>query len=208
MANRINTVGILEATNPRAYIQAHREEYEKIIKFGGEEALQFMLSQFASGKVEGLRGHIMMQLCKEILGVRNNVTDETLTPQEWYEALSIRQEIKLPDFVYDGNDPIEKMVYATEMETYSQRERGFTIVAPKIFGSYEENGLLKVFVTTFSATYKIYGNVLEMESGSVVLSAITYKKDNQGNYMLEKYEQAKDGADWLPSIKKFCTMPG
>ena len=23
---------------------------------------------------------------------------ETLTPQEWYDALSIRQEVKLPDF--------------------------------------------------------------------------------------------------------------
>jgi len=137
----------------------------------------------------------------------NNVTDETLTPQEWYNALSIRQEVKLPDFEYDGNDSIEKLVYATEIEKNSQTQEGFTIVAPKIFGSYEEGGLLKVFVTTFSATYKLYGNVLDMVSGSVVPSAITYKKDNSGNYILEKYEQSKDGADWLPSIKKFCTMP-
>jgi hypothetical protein len=194
-------------SNPYAYIQAHQEEYENIKKLGGEEALQYMLSQFKSGNAEGLRGHIMMQLCKELLGVRNNVTDETLTPQEWYDALSIRQEVKLPDFEYDGSDPIEKLVYATEIEKNSQPQRGFTIVAPKIFGSYEEDGLLKVFVTTFSATYKLYGNVLDEVGGSVVPSAITYKKDNSGNYVLEKYEQAKDGADWQPSIKKFCTMP-
>jgi len=137
----------------------------------------------------------------------NNITEGTITQQEWHNALSIKQEVKLPDFEYHGSDPIEKLVYATEIKKYSQPERGFTIVAPKIFGSYEENGMLKVFVTTYSATYKLYGNVLDMVGGSVVPSAITYKKDNSGNYVLEKYEQSKDGADWKPSIKEFCTMP-
>lgn len=196
-----------EKSDPKVYIEAHQKEYELIIKLGGEEALKYMLSQFERGNAEGLRGYIMMELCKELLGVRNNVADGTLTPQEWYEALSIRLEVKLPDFKYDGNDPIEKLVYATEIEMHSQPQRGFTIVAPKIFGSFEEEGKLKVFVTTFNATYRLYGNVLEMESGSVVPAAITFKKDNNGNYVLEKYEQARDGADWLPSIKKFCTMP-
>lgn len=100
-----------EASNPHAYIQAHQDEYEKIKKLGGEEALQYMLSQFANGYAEGLRGQIMMQLCKDLLGVRNNVPDETLTPQEWYDALSIRLEVKLPDFTYKGNDPLEKLVF-------------------------------------------------------------------------------------------------
>ena len=35
----------------------------------------------------------MMQLCKELLGARNNVTNDSLSPQEWYNALDIRQEI-------------------------------------------------------------------------------------------------------------------
>jgi len=121
--------------------------------------------------------------------------------------LAIRQEVILPDFQYEGNDPIEKLVYATEIAMNSQPLGGFTIVAPKIFGSYEEGDLLKVFVTTYSATYKLYGNELEQVGGSIVPSAITYKKDSNGNYLLEKYEQAKDGAYWLPSIKEFCTMP-
>jgi len=43
----------------------------RIKKLGGEKALQYMLSQFESGNAEGLRGHIMMQLCKELLGMRN-----------------------------------------------------------------------------------------------------------------------------------------
>jgi len=124
-----------ESSNPYAYIQAHQDKYENIKKIGGEEALQYMLLQFESGNVDGLRGVIMMQLCKELLGVRNNVTDETLTPMEWYSALSVRQEVKLPDFSYDGNDLTEKLVYATEIEKNSEPQRGFTIVAPKIFGS-------------------------------------------------------------------------
>ncbi|NLN41834.1 MAG: antirepressor regulating drug resistance protein, partial [Clostridiales bacterium] len=63
-----------QSSNLHAYIQAQQEEYENIKKLGGEKALQYMLSQFESGNVEGLRGHIMMQLCKELLGMRNNVT--------------------------------------------------------------------------------------------------------------------------------------
>jgi len=196
-----------EASNPQDHIQAHQKEYENIKKLGGEQALHYMLSQFEKGNAEGLRGYIMMQLCKDILGARNNVTDENLTPQEWYDALSIRKEIRLPDFKYDGKDPIEKLIYATELEKYSRPQEGFTIVAPKIFGSYEEDGLLKVFVTTYSSTYKLYGNVLDMVGGSVVPSAITYRKDESGNYVLEKYEQAKDGTYFVPSIREFCTMP-
>lgn len=94
-----------------------------------------------------------------------------------------------------------------KLKKNSEPQRGFTIVAPKIFGSYEEDGLLKVFVTTFSTTYKLYDKVLDEVTGSVIPSAITFKKDNNGNYKLEKYEQAKDGAYWQSSIRGFCTMP-
>lgn len=195
-----------EASSPHSYIQAHQNEYESILKMG-DEALDYMLSQFESGNAGGLRGVIMMQLCKDLLGDRNNVNDQTLTPREWYKALSIREEIELPDFEYDGNDSVEKLIYATEIEKNSQPQRGFTIVAPKIFGSYEEDGLLKVFVTTFSATYKLYDNVLNEVGGSVIPSAITYKKDENGNYILKEYEQAQDGTYFVPSIREFCTMP-
>jgi len=166
-----------------------------------------MLSQFEAGNADGLRGQLMMRLCKELLGVRNNVTDEALSPPEWYAALSIRAEIKLPDFTYDGGDPLEKLVYATEIQQKSAPRRGFTVVAPKIFGSYEENGFLKVFVTTYSSTYRLYGNVLDRTTSGVVPTAITYKKDENGNYILEKYEPARDGGDFGSSIRDFCVMP-
>jgi len=34
-----------------------------------------------------------------------------LSPQEWYAALDIRQEVILPNYEYDGQDTIEKLVY-------------------------------------------------------------------------------------------------
>ncbi|WP_291299916.1 hypothetical protein [Desulfosporosinus sp. BICA1-9] len=51
--------------------------YESIIKYGGENALPYLLDQFEAGNAEGLRGQILMRLGKELLGVRNNVSDET-----------------------------------------------------------------------------------------------------------------------------------
>lgn len=196
-----------EASNPYAYIQAHEKAYENIKKFGGEEALQYMLTQFEKDNAEGLRGVIMMQLCKDLLGLRNNVTDDTLSSMEWYRALDIREETRLPDFQYDGKDAIEKLVYATEIQYYSAPHQGFTIVAPKIFGSYEEGQLLRVFVTTYSARYRLYDNVLDQIGGGVIPAAITYKKDKNGNYLVLNYEQAQDGAHWAPSLREFCRMP-
>lgn len=196
------------SSNPQDYINAHQNEYESFFKYGGEDALQYMLTQFEAGNAKGLRGQIMMQLCKELLGKRNNVTDESLSPQEWYNALSIREEISLPHFEYDGQDPIEKLVYDTEVEKNSDPKRGgFTVVAPKIFGSYEEENLLKVFVTTYSARYKLFGNVLSLEGGSIIPTAITYRKDDNGRYVLERYEQARDGSEFGPSVREYCTMP-
>ncbi|EHQ89048.1 DUF5301 domain-containing protein [Desulfosporosinus youngiae] len=196
------------SSNPQDYINAHKNEYENFMKYGGEDTLQYMLTQFEAGNAEGLRGQIMMQLCKELLGKQNNVSDKSLSPQEWYDALSIRQEIMLPNYKYDGENPIEKLVYATEIEKNSDSKRGgFMVVAPKLFGSYEEKDLLKVFVTTYSARYKLFGNALSEEGGSIIPAAITYRKDDSGKYILEKYEQARDGSEFGPSIRNFCTMP-
>ena len=197
------------SSSPQDYINAHKNEYENIFRYGGEDALQYMLTQFEVGSDEGLREQIMMRLCKELLGARNNVTDESLSPQEWYNALDIHQEIVLPNYEYDGQDTIEKLVYDTEIErdSTSNKGGGFIIVAPKVFGSYEEEDLLKVFVTTYSERYKLYGNTLSQEGGSVIPAAITYRRDDDGGYVLEKYEQARDGSEFEPSIREYCTMP-
>lgn len=196
----------LESSNPQDYIDEHDDECQNILKLG-DEALDYMLFEFQAGNSDGLRGHIMMKLSKEILGVRNNVTDETLSPLEWYQALSIRTDSKFPDFSYGGFDIVESMVYMTEVEISSQPDRGFTIVAPKVFGSYEEDDYLKVFATTYSVTYKLYEDVLEEVSGGVVPVAITYRKEKGEGFVLIDYEQAMDGSGFEPSIREFCKMP-
>ncbi|MFZ5967403.1 MAG: hypothetical protein ACOYVK_09555 [Bacillota bacterium] len=149
----------------------------------------------------------MMRLCIELLGERSNVTDKALSPTEWFGQLSIRQKVELPDFAYDGNDPIQRLVYSAEIEKNKGRRGEFTIVAPHIFGSYEEGDKLKVFATTFSKQYFLYDKTLSAEGGSIVPVAITYVKNADGNYRLEKYEQARDGSEFTKSIREFCVMP-
>ncbi|HZX45850.1 MAG TPA: M56 family metallopeptidase [Clostridia bacterium] len=196
-----------ESSNPQDYIDAHWKEYEGILKLGNE-ALDYLLSEFEKGVENDLRGHIMMRLCKEMLGPRQSTADDTLPPQEWYSQLTIHEETRLPDFAYDGDDPIERLVYATEAEMNKNPYRGgFVVAAPKIHAYYEMGGVLKVFVTTYSVNYHLYDKVLSRDGGGIVPAAITYVKDNRGEYKLEEYKQTLDGAYFGQSIRDFCTMP-
>lgn len=78
------------SSSPQAYIKAHSTEYGSILLMG-DEALHYLLAQFGKrSNNNDLRGHIMMALCKDLLGDRNNVTDENLSPQEWYSKLAIK----------------------------------------------------------------------------------------------------------------------
>lgn len=197
-----------ESSSPEDYINAHNDEYHDILK-RGEHALNYLLGQFELGNIEGIRGEIMMSLAKELLGERDNITDNSLTPQDWYQALEIRKEVSIPDFKYEGGAPIEKLVYETEMGRDSgiSKMGGFLVIAPVIYGTYEEEDMLKVFLTTYSQAYKLYENTLTETGGSVIPVAITYKKDSNGEYIEEKYEQARDGSNFGPSIRDFSTMP-
>ena len=147
------------SSNPQDYINAHQNEYENFFKYGGEEALQYLLAQFESGNAKGLRGQIVMRLCKELLGAKNNVTDESLSPQEWYDALEIHQEIMLPNYEYDGQDKTLKLLYDAEIgrDSDSNTRGGFIIIAPKVIGIYEEG---KVWENRFLELYRYYSYVV------------------------------------------------
>jgi hypothetical protein len=188
------------------YIDAHRAEYEDILKLGGP-ALDYMLSCFENGEGNTLKGNIMMLLCQEILGPGYAFPDEYLLPTEWYERIQDIRETVLPDFEYTGDDPVLKLVYETETAQYQGWGDGFTIVAPHVYGSFEEDGYIKVFVTTFAASCHLYGNRLDMYTASVVPAAITYKVGSDGSYTLSAYEQAQDGSLFGSSIRDYCTMP-
>ena len=195
------------SSNPGDYIKEHRKEYESIIKMGGE-ALHYLLLQFEKGNVNNdLRGHIIMSICKDLLEDRNNVSDESLLPLDWFAQLSPYDEIWLPDFKGNFSDPIEQLVYDTAIKQYSRPGEGFTIIAPTIYGSYEENNKLKVFVTVFSSRYRLYDKTISEEGGSIVPAAITYTKNTDGSYTLDEYLEAMDGTSFSKSIKEYSVMP-
>lgn len=145
-------------------------------------------------------------------GGLTQVTKSTFTPTvielvpHTRLPLPLDQEITLPDFAYSGTDLIEKLVYDTEMSRNAQ-PKGFTVVGPKIHGFYEEDNLLKVFTTTYRATYRLYGNMLDLEEDTTIRAAITYRKNSSGYYELLDYTQAKTGFVSEASIKAYCTMP-
>jgi len=195
------------SSSPNDYIKAHKNEYQSIIKMG-DVALNYLLAQFKNtSNNSDLKGYIMMGLCKELLGERNNVKDEKLSPKEWFSKLAPYAEIKLSDAKTKGSNLIEQLVYDTAVKKYSVANNGFTVVAPTIFGSYEEGNKLKVFVTVFSSSYSLYDKTLSEVSGSVVPAAITFTKNAEGGYTLDEYLESMDGSYWLPSIKKYCIMP-
>ena len=195
------------SSNPSDYIKAHQNEYENILKMG-DEALHYFLNQFETNSINNdLRGHIIMSLCKDLLGDRNNVTKENLLPQDWFSQLSLYEEIKLPDFKVNVSDPIEQLVYDAAVKQYARPDYGFTVVAPTIFGSYEEGNNIKVFVTVYSNRYKLYGKTLSEGGGGIVPAAITFTKNDDGTYTLAEYLESMDGSYWGASIKAYCVMP-
>lgn len=194
------------SSNPYDYIKAHQEEYDNIIKYGND-ALRYLLSQFKTNQASGLRGFIIIELCKELLGSSYHAPQTFSSPEQWYKNLVLYSEVQLPDYVYDGNNQIEKLVYGSLIQKYGQSSLGFTIVAPKIYGSYKEYDYLKVFTTCYIATFQLYNNNLKESSGNILPMAITYQKDSLGDYQLVRIDEAMDGSYFTPSIKKFCTLP-
>ena len=198
------------SSNPNDYIKAHDREYEDILKMG-DEALQYMLSVFKNKEAKGIKAHIMMSLCIELLGDRNNVLEGTYSsPEEWYEKLSPYTASKLPPFKYETSNKIEQMVYLGAIDRYSggRNDEVVTIVAPRIFGTYENDKELKMFVTVYYSEFKLYDKTLSEYSAGIVPGAIVYSKNNDGSYSFKEYIEAMDGAEWAKSIENFCKPRG
>jgi len=202
----------LTSSNPQDYIDAHLDEYENLTLKYPDGVLDYLFSQFEAENADGLRGHIMMILCKEMLGVQNNVTDESLSPQEWYRQLSIISEIKLPDFI-PGNpdDEYGGLIYSAIVQHYAKSDNGFMVAAPTVYGIYEEDDKLKIFVTVNYEYYKLYDKTLESTGGGVIPGAIVFRKGNDGweyeEYLEVGSESLPDGAYFNDSLQKLCVMP-
>ena len=123
---------------------------------------------------------------------------------------NIKENIIKVDDITDLNEDefIEKLVYnAVDSKTLNKNKNEFIIIAPKIFGSYEEENKIKIFANIYVKHYIIKEKILELNMGSNIPTAITYSKDKNDNYVLEKYMQAREGSEFSSSIEEFCTMP-
>lgn len=123
-------------------------------------------------------------------------------------TLDTLKSTPLPDFSYSGDDEILRQVYETETQKYQgQKYKGnsFLVVAPFIVDTYQDGDVFKVFTVTFASSCVLYGDVVDQYGGSVIPTAITYKKNSDASYSLEKYERAMDGGDFGKSVREFCT---
>lgn len=211
------------ASNPYMYIREHQNEFEDILKMetSDGQVLEYLLQQFAQGNAEGLRGHILMELCIELLDYKNTVPEGSYsTPQEWYEKLEFHQEQKLPEYVPQAATDIEQIVYTAALNDLQQTDKywrggndnGVWIVAPTIYGVYQDpvKEELKIFASIYALHYQKYGDTLFQTSGSRIPTMIHVKLpqgDGSGDtaYELLDYVQARDGSEYAKSIREFSS---
>lgn len=72
------------SSNPYDYIKAHETEYNAILAMD-HKALTYLFSEFKKGGQNGLKGQIMMNLCRTILG-EEDIKSAVTTPQDWYDS--------------------------------------------------------------------------------------------------------------------------
>lgn len=196
------------SSNPVDYIRAHQKEYETILKMG-DDALIYLLSLFEQREVNGLKAHVMMRLCIDLLGDRNNVKEGSYSsPEEWYSRLSPYTPSKLPAFKIETDDETLKLVYSAALDKYSASINDgetLTMVAPKVYGTYEKDNELRIFTTVYYSGFKLYDKTITQESAGIVPAAIIYSKNIDGSYTFKKYVEAMDGSYFQKSIEEFCS---
>lgn len=75
----------LGISNIQYYIDAHKAEYDAILALDAN-ALPYMFKEFEKGEQTGLKGSIMVKLCRQILG-EEDIKYASLSPQDWYNTL-------------------------------------------------------------------------------------------------------------------------
>lgn len=89
------------SSNPQDYIDAHSLTYRELCYYG-DFTVQYCLNRFEQGGETGLEGHIMAQLCEELLDVKGKIPmDEKAmsTGQEWYDALKAHASNRIEKYI-------------------------------------------------------------------------------------------------------------
>lgn len=171
----------------------------------GKPALDYMLEQFAKGNGKDERGDLMAEACILILGNTNNVPKGWKSGEEWYSQLKPLKISALPPVSRPEGKTLEELVTAAALEHYKPyNKNGVVLVAPQVFGKYEEDNMLTIWATVLKEEYLLYGKKLVEDNASRVPAAIKLRKDSDGSFTLVEYIVAKDGAGFAPSVREFC----
>jgi hypothetical protein len=84
---------------------------------------------------------------------------------------------------------------------------GIVVTTSHVHGPYDEDGTLKVFVTTMDAYYTVREGSVKEVSSAIIPKAITFGETANGVYETESIEPAMDGAEFAESIRQFCKTP-
>jgi len=78
-----------QSSNPGEYIKTHREEYNQLLELGSK-TVSYCFVQFAQRNCWDLNGHIMANLCREIIGQTEEVYEDGtyMTGQDWFNTFA------------------------------------------------------------------------------------------------------------------------
>ncbi len=196
---------------PADYISAHQREYEEILK-RGDEAFDYMISEFEKGNGSGLKGFLMALASRDIRGSHEPIEDG----YNWYIKHGVSQKIDLPDYVYQGDDAalalISKVANANgdaHFETGS-----FKVLTGQVLKTVSEGDVTKLFARLKDDRYKLYGDIIVSTGGQVMTIAISYQNDAQSGrpqiVETQLYDPKKiETFDNMISVDadELCTLP-
>jgi hypothetical protein len=114
----------------------------------------------------------------------------------------------------DADEALALLVNSTEHKraeedraSYLTSDSDIVVTTSHVHGSYEEDGVLKVFVTTADFYYSVREGSVKEVSGAILPKALTFRKTAGGAYATESIEPAGEGGEFGPSIKAFCKTP-
>lgn len=184
---------IQEGTYVLYTVNQENEEIEK-------QPLQLM-----AGNVSSITGEYLTSGEKEDIDNREDA--EVKEHAEGVENIEDAEQIGgLPAFEYIGDDPAVKAIceylYEEQKGAYYETEESVWIPGFVILKQVDKKGEHLVFGNFWSENYIRIGNILESCSGGEMPACFHLRKTEQG-YEVISYECAKDGSDYVPSIKTF-----
>ena len=83
----------VQSSNPGAYIEAHPEEYALLLRCS-DSTIRYCFARFSEGGQTDLQGHIMANLCRDIISQTEEIHADGLymTGQDWFDSFAAHAE--------------------------------------------------------------------------------------------------------------------